>query len=77
MQATAIQAVAVTVLLVVMPAILWFEWLIRKVDRAIAEGRLRNTTHDAAQTQVATWKSMRMPLTISAALAIVALAVFH
>ncbi len=77
MQAAAIQAVALTVLLVIMPAILWFECLIRKVDRAIAEGRLRNTTLDAAQTQVAAWKSMRMPLAISAALAIVALAIFH
>lgn len=77
MQPAVVQAVAVTVLLVVIPAILGFEWLIRKVDRAISEGRLRDTTQDAAQAQVAAWKAMRMPLAASAALATIVIVSFR
>ena len=73
----AVQALAVTVLVIAGPALLGTEWLIRKVEQAIADGRLRNTTPEIARAKVDSWKSVRRQLAIGTALAIAGLVLFR
>ncbi len=54
--------VATVVLIVTLVALSTNEWAIRRVEGAIADGRLVNTTQEEAKAKVAGWKANRLKL---------------
>lgn len=67
--------VATVVLIFALVALSANEWLIRRVEGAIADGRLVNATQEEARAKVAGWKANRLNL-VGCAVVIAAGALF-